>query len=309
MVFGLGKKKEEQAAAPTQMSAEAMAMLTQMAQSGGNAQAAPMAPSMQQPGGPAAGPAESAPAMQPMPDMGGQSDGFDTANSNLTKKEQKALAREQKKAAAKARKEEKERIRLQKKGAKSRFSRAKYLREANGNAAAGVVLACLMVIITMFGPIVINLFVLLPQTAENREIASRVQQYNDIIERSAPLLQVAINNKHDRETSIQNRVASFREGESVATTLRQFIADLEARGVVFTSETSRSIANADLGVAGLVGKSLTMEMEADFLNYLLVRNKMVRSQSAVVVAQEEIVASPGNPIVAIKLIVTIPSRQ
>ena len=309
MVFGLGKKKEEQAPAPTQMSAEAMAMLTQMAQSGGNAQAAPMAPSMQQPGGPAAGPAESAPAMQPMPDMGGQSDGFDTANSNLTKKEQKALAREQKKAAAKARKEEKERIRLQKKGAKSRFSRAKYLREANGNAAAGVVLACLMVIITMFGPIVINLFVLLPQTAENREIASRVQQYNDIIERSAPLLQVAINNKNDRETSIQNRVASFREGESVVTTLRQFIADLEARGVVFTSETSRSIANADLGVAGLVGKSLTMEMEADFLNYLLVRNKMVRSQSAVVVAQEEIVASPGNPIVAIKLIVTIPSRQ
>ena len=309
MVFGLGKKKEEQAPAPTQMSAEAMAMLTQMAQSGGNAQAAPMAPSMQQPGGPAAGPAESAPAMQPMPDMGGQSDGFDTANSNLTKKEQKALAREQKKAAAKARKEEKERIRLQKKGAKSRFSRAKYLREANGNAAAGVVLACLMVIITMFGPIVINLFVLLPQTTENREIASRVQQYNDIIQRSAPLLQVAVNNKTEREASIQSRVGSFRDGESVAGILRQFVSDLEARGVEITSETSRAITNVDLGVEGLVGKSVTIEMEGDFLKYLLVRNKLVRSQSSVTVSQEEIVATPGSPIVAIKLVLSIPARQ
>jgi hypothetical protein len=42
MVFGLGKKNEEQAPAPTQqMSAEAMTMLSQMAQQGGNAQAAP----------------------------------------------------------------------------------------------------------------------------------------------------------------------------------------------------------------------------------------------------------------------------
>ena len=45
MVFGLGKKKEDTAPA-AQMSPEAMAMLTQMAQQGGGQQAAPMAPSM-----------------------------------------------------------------------------------------------------------------------------------------------------------------------------------------------------------------------------------------------------------------------
>lgn len=303
MVFGLGKKKEEQAPAPTQMSAEAMTMLTQMAQQGGNAQAAPMAPSMQQPDAQAG----DTPAAMPMMDAPNLA--ADDDNSNLTKKEKKALAREQKQAAARARKEDKERVRLQKKGAKSRFSRAKYLREANGNAAASVALSCLLVLITMFGPIVINLFVLLPQTAENREIASRVQQYNDIIQRSAPLLQVAVNNKTEREASIQNRVGSFRDGETVAATLRQFVTDLEARGVELTTETSRTIANADVGVAGLVGKTITMEMEGDFLSYLLVRNKMVRTQSAVVVSKEEIIASPGNPIVAITLVVSIPARQ
>ena len=306
MVFGLGKKKEEQAPAPAQMSAEAMAMLTQMAQSGGNAQAAPMAPNLNQP---EAAATEAPAGMLAMPEISGAGMGAETANSNLTKKEQRALAREQKKAAARARKEEKERLRLQKKGAKSRFSRAKYLREANGNATAGVALSCLLVLITMFGPILINLFVLLPQTAENREIAGRVQQYKDIIQQSAPLLQVAVKNKTEREASIQNRVGSFRDGETVAATLRQFIADLEARGVEFTSETSRTIANADLGVAGLVGKTVTMEMQGDFLNYLLVRNKMVRAQSAVAVSQEEIVASPGDPIVAIKVVVSIPARQ
>ena len=50
MVFGLGKKKKEDAPVQAQMSPEAMAMLTQMAQSGGAAQAQPMAPSMPAPG-------------------------------------------------------------------------------------------------------------------------------------------------------------------------------------------------------------------------------------------------------------------
>ena len=303
MVFGLGKKNEEQAPAPTQqMSAEAMAMLSQMAQQGGNAQAAPMAPSLQQQG---TGPQDAAaPVGMPAP-IGN----IETANSNLTKKEQKALAREQKKAAAKARKEEKERIRLQKKGAKSRFSRAKYLREASGNAAAGVALSILLVLLTMFGPIMINLFVLLPQTAENREIASRVQQYNDVLRQAAPLLQVAVKTKGEREASIQNKVRGFRDGETASAALRQFVSDLESRGATFLTETSRTITNANIGVEGLVGKSMTMELEADFLNYLLVRNKMVRSQASIVVQQEEITASPGNPIVMIKLMVSIPARQ
>ena len=303
MVFGLGKKNEEQAPAPTQqMSAEAMAMLSQMAQQGGNAQAAPMAPSLQQQG---TGPQDAAaPVGMPAPISN-----IETANSNLTKKEQKALAREQKKAAAKARKEEKERIRLQKKGAKSRFSRAKYLREASGNAAAGVALSILLVLLTMFGPIMINLFVLLPQTAENREIASRVQQYNDVLRQAAPLLQVAVKTKGEREASIQNKVRGFRDGETASAALRQFVSDLESRGATFLTETSRTITNANIGVEGLVGKSMTMELEADFLNYLLVRNKMVRSQASIVVQQEEITASPGNPIVMIKLMVSIPARQ
>ena len=325
MVFGLGKKKEDTAPA-AQMSPEAMAMLTQMAQQGGGQQAAPMAPSM-----PAAGAAQDQqpPASGQLPgQIPGQIPGqmapptgtavFDhaagiagagSANSNLTKKEQRRLARDQKKAAAQAAKEEKARLRRAKKGAKSRFSRARYLREANGNAAAGVALSCLLVVLTLFGPVLLNALFLLPQTSENREIASRVQSYNDIITQAAPLLQVAVKNKADREAEIQSRINNFKNGETVTKELRQFIADLEARGATFSSEASRTVTNSDVGVVGLAGKTLTMEMEADFLGYLLIRNKLARAQPSIVVTTEEIVASPGDPIVAIKLLLTVPAQQ
>ena len=325
MVFGLGKKKEDTAPA-AQMSPEAMAMLTQMAQQGGGQQAAPMAPSMppagaaqdQQP--PASGqlpgqipgqiPGQMAPPTgAAMFDQSAGIAGAGSANSNLTKKEQRRLARDQKKAAAQTAKEEKARLRRAKKGAKSRFSRARYLREANGNAAAGVALSCLLVVLNLFGPVLLNALFLLPQTSENREIASRVQSYNDIITQAAPLLQVAVKNKADREAEIQSRINNFKNGETVTTELRQFIADLEARGATFSSEASRAVTNSDVGVVGLAGKTLTMEMEADFLGYLLIRNKLARAQPSIVVTTEEIVASPGDPIVAIKLLLTVPAQQ
>ena len=317
MAFGLGKKKEE-AAQGTQMSPEAMAMLTQMAQQDGSQQSAPMAPSMP----PADQPAQAAsqipgqipgqipaPASAPMFDQSSDLGGVGSANSNLTKKEQRVLARDQKKAAAQAAKEEKVRQRRAKKGAKSRFSRAKYLREANGNAAAGVALSCLLVLLTMFGPVLLNALFLLPQTNENREIASRVQSYNDIIAQAAPLLQVAVKNKSDREAEIQSRIGNFKNGETVTAELRQFISDLEARGANFTSEASRTVTNSDVGVVGLAGKTLTMEMQADFLSYLLVRNKLARAQPSIVVTNEEIEADIGNPIVTIRLTVTVPAQQ
>ena len=329
MVFGLGKKKEE-AAPAAQMSPEAMAMLTQMAQQGGGQQAAPMAPSMppagaaqdQQPAAsgqipgqiPGQVPGQIPGQMAPPTgiaafDQSAGIAGAGSANSNLTKKEQRRLARDQKKAAAQAAKEEKARARRARKGAKSRFSRARYLREANGNAAAGVALSSVLVILTLFGPILLNALFLLPQTSENREIASRVQSYNDIITQAAPLLQVAVKNKADREAEIQSRINNFKNGETVTTELRQFISDLEARGASFTSEASRTVTNSDVGVVGLAGKTLTMEMEADFLGYLLVRNKLARAQPSIVVTTEEIVASPGDPIVAIKLLLTVPAQQ
>ena len=70
-----------------------------------------------------------------------------------------------------------------------------------------------------------------------------------------------------------------------------------------------TVVNTDVGLPGLAGKSLTMEMRVDFLNYLLVRNRFVRSQPRINVAEETIVAAPGDPVVDVKLVLFVPARS
>ena len=59
----------------------------------------------------------------------------------------------------------------------------------------------------------------------------------------------------------------------------------------------------------MTGKTITIELKADFLNYLLVRNRFVRSQPRVNVAQEDIIAAPGDPIVDVTLVLSIPAKS
>ena len=317
MVFGLGRKKDEAAAqtqAP-QMSAAAMEMLQQAATGApaagqamapsmtpGMEQAPPtaMAPSMAQPAAAAAFPPAGAaemPSFTPTPDA--------ALASGRTAKP----SREEKKAAAAARKEIKLLEKRRKKGSKARFSRARYLREANGNAAAGLALSILLLIATILGPVLLNFSVLIPQTRENQEIVSQVQQYNDILAQAQPLLEVAIKNKTQREQAIAGRLGAFGEASAVTGQLRQLVNDLEAANAQIIDEASRTVVNSNLGIGGLTGKTITLKMRADFLSYLLVRNKFMRSQQSVNVSNERVAASEGDPIVDIEVTIVVPARS
>lgn len=321
MAFGFGKDKDganapqPSAQQPSQqMSPEAMAMLTQMAQSGGQptgqtsmqapAQAgAPMAPAMP-PQGMAMQGGTGMPTMPGMPQLPVSP----AANPSLSKQERRQLEREQKKADVAARKEQKELNKRRRKGSRSRFSRARYLREADGNAAAGLTLSAMMLMATIIGPIILNSMFLSPKTRQNLEVVQQVKSYNQIIAQSQPALQAAVNNKTARESAIQGRLATFPEGDAATGRLRQFISELEANGAQITSETSRTVTNTGVGVSGLVGKTLSLELTADFLTYLRLRNKFVRGQQSVNVSAESIAATPGDPIVAVTLVIMIPAK-
>ena len=317
MVFGLGRKKDEAAAqtqAP-QISPAAMEMLQQAATGApaagqamapsmtpGMEQAPPtaMAPSMAQPAAAAAFPPAGAaemPSFTPTPEA--------APASGRTAKP----SREEKKAAAAARKEMKLLEKRRKKGSKARFSRARYLREANGNAAAGLALSILLLIATILGPVLLNFSVLIPQTRENQEIVSQVQQYNDILAQAQPLLEVAIKNKTQREQAIAGRLGAFGEASAVTGQLRQLVNDLEAANAQIIDEASRTVVNSNLGIGGLTGKTVTLKMRADFLSYLLVRNKFMRSQQSVNVTNERVAASEGDPIVDIEVTIVVPARS
>ena len=208
MVFGLGKKKQD-APAQAQMSPEAMAMLNQLAQSGGAAQAQPMAPSMPAPGTAqvaATGQLTQFPSVAAAPAA--------PAGIELSAKEQRKQAREGKKAAATAKREEKELERRRKKNSRSRFSRAKYLRESEGNALSSVILSSTLLVLTFIIPIFLNAFFLIPATKENRSIIQEVNTFRSMIEQARPILQAAVARKKERDDALTQKLAGFADGDS-----------------------------------------------------------------------------------------------
>ena len=227
-MFGLGKKKDE-APAQAQMSPEAMAMLAQLAQSGGAAQAQPMAPSMPAPGTAqvaATGQLTQFPSVAAAPAA--------PAGIELSAKEQRKQAREGKKAAT-AKREEKELERRRKKNSRSRFSRAKYLRESEGNALSSVILSSTLLVLTFIIPIFLNAFFLIPATKENRSIIQEVNTFRSMIEQARPILQAAVARKKERDDALTQKLAGFADGDSAAGALRRLISDLESRGAVMKS--------------------------------------------------------------------------
>lgn len=303
MVFGLGKKKDE-APAQAQMSPEAMAMLAQLAQSGGAAQAQPMAPSMPAPG---TAPVAGAGQMMQFPSVA-----VPTASSGgveLSAKERRKQARDEKKAAAVAKREEKEIERRRKKNSKSRFSRAKYLREAEGNALSGVVLSSMLLVLTFIIPLLINGFFLIPATKDNQSVIQEVNTFKSMIDQARPILQAAVARKKERDDALTQKLAGFSPGDNAAGALRRLISDLESRGAVMKTDDSGAVVNTDVGIQQLTAKTLTLELKADFLNYLLVRNRFVRSQPRINVAREDIIAAPGDPIVDVTLVLSIPAKS
>jgi hypothetical protein len=304
MIFGLGKKKVDEPA-PMQMSPEALAMLEQLAQANpsGGAQAPSMPPAAD------AAPVTDAGGLTQFPTIAGNAAShLEAASAALSAKDQRKLAREEQKVAATAKREEKEIARRRKRNAKAPFSRAKYLREADGNTMSSVALAGVFLVMTIIVPLVVNTMFLLPATRSNQEIIEEVRSLQAIVDQAKPILQAAITKKNERQGTLQGQLGGFATDEDAAGALRRLVSDLEARGAILKPDTSGTVVNSDVGVTGVTGKSLTVEMKVDFLNYLLVRNRFVRSQPRINVAEETIEAAPGDPIVDVRLVLTVPAR-
>ena len=298
MIFGFGKKKEA-APVPMQMSPEGMAMLDQLAQE--SPADAPRASSNRT--------AENADA--PTGETTGAARfaaGANDAGVVLSAKEQRHKLREEKKAAAISERETREIERRRRRNAKSRFSRAQYLRDANGNARSSVTLAGFFLAVTIIVPLVVNTLFLLPATRSNQEIIEEVRSLRSLVDQAQPILKAAIGQKAEREQALQGKLAAFVTNDEATGALRRFVSDLESRGATLTTDASGTVVNTDLELTGLTGKSLTLEMKVGFLDYLLVRNRFVRSQPRIDLSEETIVAAPGNPVVDVKLVLMVPAK-
>ncbi|ADE40763.1 ABC transporter-like protein [Candidatus Puniceispirillum marinum] len=224
--------------------------------------------------------------------------------------QQKAKAsnanREDKKQAAQRAREEKLRNQRRKALAKTRFSRARYLRELNGNAIAGTILWGFMIVVSLIGPFLLNTSFLLPQTRINRDVIGQIRQFEAVISQAQPQIAAANQRKAEKEAQINDMIRKFVDSQTANEVIRNFIEDLKAAGMS-VNDGNLQFTQEDIAVSGLIGQTLSVEMKGDFLTYLRLRNRFVRDQELVHVRDESIMAKPNNRIVAINLRLMVPS--
>lgn len=226
------------------------------------------------------------------------------------KAKQKAKAssanREEKKLAAQRAREEKLRNQRRKALAKTRFSRARYLRELNGNAIAGIILWGVMIVTSLVGPFLLNTSFLLPQTRINLDVIGQIRQLEAVISQAQPQIAAANQRKAEKEAQINDVITTFADMQTADEGIRNFIDDLKAAGMSI-NESGLQRLQEDIAVSGLIGQTLTVDMKGDYLTYLRLRNRFVREQGLVHVRNESIQAKPGDRIVDINLSLMVPS--
>ena len=213
----------------------------------------------------------------------------------LTKEEKRALASQkkaekekkkaEKKALASEKAEEKKRAKRRKKLAKTRFSRARYLREANGNALAGVILWIFIIILFIAGPFMLNTAILIPQTNENLRILSELDQLEQSIVRNRPQITAMVERRKSKRGQITAFTAGFPPKSAAEQSLQSLAQQLEEAGLEIQPLT---IAPFPLGAQSIIGTSVTLEIIGNYLDWLRIRNKFVRSQRAISIPNETV---------------------
>ena len=234
------------------------------------------------------------------------------AQTKAQKKEAKRQAQQQAKADKEAKKaaklaatkekaEEKKRAKLRKKLAKTRFSRARYLREANGNAIAGVVLWVFVILIFTVGPFMLNTTYLIPTTNENLRIINEVDSLKRSVRQNQPQISAMLEKRKQKEAQIASFTTSFTPQAQAQAQLESLVTQLEDAGMELTE---KAITPLGLPAQRIVGTTLTISAEGDYLDWLRIRNKFIRSQRAVSMPSESIIINEetGNVIIAAQIV-------
>ena len=235
-------------------------------------------------------------------------------SAKFSKAKEKALqkakasnaSREEKKQTAQRAREEKLRNQRRKALAKARFSRARYLRELNGNAIAGTILWGVMIAASLIGPFLLNTSFLLPQTRLNQDVIGQIRQFEAVISQAQPQIAAANQRKAEKEAQINDVIKMFADTQTAEEGIRSFIDNLKAAGMS-VNENNILYTQEDVAVSGLTGQMLSVEMKGNFLTYMRLRNRFVRDQGLVHIRDESIQAKPNNRIVDISLRLMVPA--
>lgn len=221
-------------------------------------------------------------------------------------KEEAAAKKAAKAAAISEKKEEKKRAKRRKKLSKTRFSRARYLREANGNALAAVVLWLFLIIIFVAGPFMLNTAILIPQTNENLRIIREVDQLERSIQVNQPQITATLQKRNEKQKRIESFTRSFTPQAQATAILEDFVTQLEEAGMDVMKSTIQTVG---LTAQSIVGTGITLTVEGNYLDWLRVRNKFVRTQRAVSIPNESVEVNEEATAMSITALIVLPSSK
>lgn len=221
------------------------------------------------------------------------------------KKAEKERKAAEKKANIAEKAEEKKRAKRRKKLAKTRFSRARYLREANGNAIAGAILWAFMILAFIIGPFFLNTGVLIPQTNENMRIISESETLERSIVVNRPQIAAMAEKRVQRENQIQSFKGSFMPRASAQQILEDLAVELETAGLTVTPV---NVSNIQLSATSIVGTAASFEVVGDYLDWLRVRNNFVRKQTAISIPTESVRIDEESGQMLITAQIILPSQ-
>ena len=222
------------------------------------------------------------------------------------KKAEKTRQKAEKKAVALEKAEEKKRAKRRKKLAKTRFSRARYLREANGNALAGVVLWIFFILAFIIGPFMMNTAFLIPQTNENMRILSEVENLERSIVINRPQIKAMADKRKAKEGQISAFTSSFIPRSQAETLLKTLETQLEEAGLVIEPIT---VTPTPLAANAIIGTSAVYTITGNYLDWLRVRNRFVRSQTAISIPNESVMINNETGKMEITAQIVLPSSR
>ena len=222
------------------------------------------------------------------------------------KKEDKERAKADKKAKAAEKAEEKKRAKRRKKLAKTRFSRARYLRESNGNAIAGVVLWIFLIITFIVAPFMLNTAFLIPQTNENLRVASEAESLRRSIVVNRPQITATAEKRKTKEGQIRAFTTSFVPRADAQKQLEALGVQLEEAGL---EVTPGKVNDTPLLAKSITGTTMTITVTGNYLDWLRVRNKFVRTQRAISIPAESVSVNAETGLMEISAQIIVPSAR
>lgn len=224
------------------------------------------------------------------------------AAKKKAEKQQKAA---EKKAKATEKVEEKKRAKRRKKLAKTRFSRARYLREANGNAIAGSILWVFMILAFIFGPFFLNTAILIPQTNENMRILSETENLKRSIVSSRPKIAALVEKRKQRNSQIESYKGGFMLRADAQIVLERLATQLEEAGLEISPI---QVTTTPLTAKSIIGTTARFEVIGDYLAWLRVRNNFVRTQTALSIPTEIVEIDDETGQMSITAQIVLPSQ-